>query len=286
MKTKRFLFLLPLVALASCSTLGQSISRDRALELAGEFEEEEFALLDNSFEARLNVVTASGKDEEKRTSNSSVYVGYNVLDKEKDTSELIYKINQKLTSDGEVSKSKLEVYIAKDKEMSDDNNTYYMGYAMQQKDDEDPVRIAAYQSDDASRFAQVQSLSSGAASYLSLIATYLEPVSFIESYGDDADALKEQGITINYYSSGNKNLAFKYEYKIPKESEEAYKDQEDAEYTKSSSLVVEYSNSRFTKMESTSVTNLNNKSVYSLSIKYKSSLKVSMPSGWDNYLED
>lgn len=284
MKTKRFLFLLPLVALASCSTLGQSISRDRALEIAEDIEAQEFVLLENSFEARINSVSASGKGEEKSTSNSSIYIAYNVLDAEKGTSELIYKVNQKVTSDGEVSKSKLELYIAKDKQESDEDHTYYMAYAMQQTDDEDPVYKSAYQLDDPSRFASIQALASGATSYSSVFNTYSKPVSIINNFSDDEEQLAEQGIKINFYSSGNKNLAFKYEYKIPKENEE--QQDEDSEYTKSSVATVEYSDYRFTKLESNYTSSFGNKSSSSYSIKYKSSVKVSMPSGWDKYLED
>ena len=284
MKTKRFLFLLPLIALASCSTLGQSINRDRALEIAEDIEAEEFQLLENSFEARINSVSASGKGEEKTSSNSSVYIAYHVLDAEKGESELIYKVNQKVVADGETTTSSLAVYIAKDKETSTDDNTYYMGYAMSKKDDEDAEYKSAYESDDPTRFAAIQSMSMGALSAASAISSYLDPAALLNSFSDDEDALKEAGISINYYSSGSKNLAVKYEYKIPKESAEAYED--DQEYTKTSSLVVEYSNARFTKMETTSTTSFNNKSNAKYTINYKSSIKVSMPKGWDNYLED
>ena len=151
----------------------------------------------------------------------------------------------------------------------------------------DEAEIKAYEG----KMSEIYSSISGYLSSVNALAYaagyYMKPTTLINAYSsDDEDsqqALEEAGQKASFYSSGANNLAIKYTYNMPKEQQEQLN--EDNEATKSSNETVEYKNNRLVKVESSSTSSFGNKSSMKLSFNYKNSLKISLPKGWDSYLE-
>ena len=278
MKTKRFLFLLPLIALVSCSTLGQQISREAALEKAEAIEAEEFEPTEATFEARISSNNNYGKDDTKESSQGSALVALNYLGEDEAAPEMHYKSDSKRSADGDNTRETIDFYLVKS---GDDEWASYVKYYNSVSMDE--AEIKAYEGSFTEVSASVATYISSITTMGSMMKMYLKPVNLIKSMSsDDEESQEEAGQKASFYSSGDKNLAIKYNYNRPSSDEES---EDDHENTLSSSYTIEYKNNRLVKVESSSKSSYGNKSSSKMTFTYKNSIKISLPKGWDGYLE-
>ena len=257
MKNKKLFFLLPIVALTACSTLGKEISKEDALEKAEAIEEQLAEDTEINREMRLAMSTDQGKGEEKVSSSGSYLLKTN------SDNEYYCKMEGKTKQNGEETKEAAEFYLVNNEEY--EQVCWAKVYDASKKE---YVTAAYTKKDNASFNSIVSQLESNLLVPAIYLLTFSYPTSLIESYE------KSEDYKVTYYSTGEKNLSIKVNVNV---------DAEDDENESIVSMVgtFTYDNNRFTKSDVNATSSFGNKQSVKMSVSYKNSLKFTLPSGWE-----
>ena len=257
MKKFRFLFLVPaLFSMVACG-LGKEVKADKAKEIAQGMKDTK---MPDAYEVTIDMKEYDAEDKETATSKY-------VLKKNGD--EFFGSIKSEVKG-GEDDGYKYEAEVYKVKNDKYDEVLYTKYYDDDEKKDQISVvvkkdNVVNYGLAVASADAEIASLT-----------VYLTSADQLEAAIDLAEkqAADDENIEVKYYSKGDKNLTIK---ETMKES-----DKENAQWGEST---ITFDKGLLTE----SKTKLTNKAgdtlEMNITVKYPNSVKISLPSGWEDHIE-
>lgn len=258
MKKFRFLFLVPAIFSMVACGMGKEINADKAKEIAKGMKD---VKQPEDYEATIKMVSYDAEDKTNTKAEYSL--------KKNSAGEFYAAIKTETTGDKEDNYDMdVAVYLVNNDKY--DQVVYMKSY--DNKDKKDNIEVIVKKGNEleyAQAFAEIQA-------EIGSLTLYLSGADQLESIIDAAEkeAKDNDNVTVKYYSNGSQNLSIK---EIAKET-----DDKDAQFGESTitfdkGLLV----SSETKMESKA----GDKLEMSIKVTYPSSVKISLPSGWESYID-
>ena len=256
MKKFKLLFLVPaLFSMAACG-LGQEVNADKAKEIAKNMNAEGA----DTYEATISMTTYDA--EEKETTKMNYVLKRNA------DGDIQASMKAESTGGENEYKSDIEIYKVKNDQYDE---VIYMKY-YDDEDKKDDINVYVKKGNELSYATIASSVNLELGSLNAYFYDADELVAAIEMA--EAEAKKDDNIEIKYYSTGNNNLTIK---ETAKQS-----DDDDAYYGEST---ITFDKGLLTNSESKMQNKAGDKIELKVSIKYPSSLKISLPNGWESYIE-
>ena len=256
MKKLKFLFLVPaLFSMVACG-LGKEVNADKAKEIAKGMKD---VKQPDNFEAKLNMTSYDAEDKTTTSANYDL--------KKNGDGELYAALKTETKGDGESFAMDLEVYYVKNEKYDEvvymkDNNA----------DEKDKINVVVKKGNElefAAAFGEIQSEVASLSVYMTFADALEEAIESAE-----LEAKANENVEVKYYSNGNQNLTIK----------ETMKESDD-EIGMSGESTITFDKGLLQSTETKMSNKAGDKMELKLTMKYPNSVKISLPSGWESYIE-
>lgn len=256
MKKLKFLFLVPAIFSMVACGLGKEVNADKAKEIAKGMKD---VKQPDNYEATLTMTSYDADDKSTTSANYSI---------KKNADGELYAAMKTETKGGDDSFAMdVEVYYVKDSKYDE---VVYMKDNSAEKE-EDKINVVVKKGNELEFTAAFGEIQSEIASF----SVYMTSADSLEEAIESAEleAKANENIEVKYYSNGSQNLTIK---ETVKESDDKIGMSGESTITFDKGLL----QSTETKMTSKDGDRMELK----LTMKYPSSVKISLPSGWESHI--